>query len=132
MLAGVILLLSLLIYRRYIPYVGRSLAPSEPPSVILQMRNAYFVGTGDYVDFLSPSNRVRLANAGLYDTALQVIRDKATELVDELYERYLKDHPAPEDVEYYMCGPGVMNKAVIAMLQSLGVDRENILLDDFG
>lgn len=49
-----------------------------------------------------------------------------------LRESYLKDHPAPEDIEYYMCGPGVMNKAVIAMLLDLGVDRENILLDDFG
>jgi len=49
-----------------------------------------------------------------------------------LRETYLKDHPAPEDIEYYMCGPGVMNKAVIAMLLDLGVDRENILLDDFG
>jgi Na+-transporting NADH:ubiquinone oxidoreductase subunit F len=49
-----------------------------------------------------------------------------------LYERYLRDHPAPEDIEYYMCGPGPMNKAVIAMLIALGVDRENILLDDFG
>ena len=49
-----------------------------------------------------------------------------------LRDRYLKDHPAPEDIEYYMCGPGVMNKAVIDMLLSLGVDRENILLDDFG
>jgi Na+-transporting NADH:ubiquinone oxidoreductase subunit F len=51
---------------------------------------------------------------------------------DVLYERYLRHHPAPEDVEYYMCGPGVMNKAVISMLTSLGVDRENIMLDDFG
>jgi Na+-transporting NADH:ubiquinone oxidoreductase subunit F len=49
-----------------------------------------------------------------------------------LHDSYLKDHPAPEDVEYYMCGPGVMNKAVIDMLVSLGVDRENIMLDDFG
>jgi Na+-transporting NADH:ubiquinone oxidoreductase subunit F len=49
-----------------------------------------------------------------------------------LHERYLKDHPAPEDIEYYMCGPGPMNRAVIAMLLSLGVDRENIMLDDFG
>jgi Na+-transporting NADH:ubiquinone oxidoreductase subunit F len=49
-----------------------------------------------------------------------------------LYERYLKDHPAPEDVEYYMCGPGPMTKAVIAMLLDLGVDRDNIMLDDFG
>jgi len=49
-----------------------------------------------------------------------------------LHDRYLRDHPAPEDIEYYMCGPGPMNKAVIAMLLSLGVDREHILLDDFG
>ena len=49
-----------------------------------------------------------------------------------LHDQYLKQHPAPEDVEYYMCGPGVMNKAVIAMLSSLGVDRENVMLDDFG
>jgi Na+-transporting NADH:ubiquinone oxidoreductase subunit F len=49
-----------------------------------------------------------------------------------LHDRYLKNHPAPEDIEYYMCGPGPMNKAVITMLLSLGVDRENIMLDDFG
>ena len=51
---------------------------------------------------------------------------------DVLRDRYLSAHPAPEDVEYYMCGPGVMNRAVIDMLLSLGVDRENIMLDDFG
>lgn len=49
-----------------------------------------------------------------------------------LYEHYLKDHPAPEDCEFYMCGPPVMNAAVINMLTDLGVERENILLDDFG
>jgi Na+-transporting NADH:ubiquinone oxidoreductase subunit F len=49
-----------------------------------------------------------------------------------LYDHYLKDHPAPEDCEYYMCGPPVMNTAVITMLENLGVERENILLDDFG
>jgi Na+-transporting NADH:ubiquinone oxidoreductase subunit F len=49
-----------------------------------------------------------------------------------LYERYLKDHPAPEDCEYYMCGPPMMNAAVIKMLEDLGVERERILLDDFG
>lgn len=42
--AGLILLVSLLVFRRYLPYVGSSLAPSQPPSVVLQMRNAYFVG----------------------------------------------------------------------------------------
>ncbi len=49
-----------------------------------------------------------------------------------LYEQYLKNHPAPEDCEYYMCGPPMMNAAVIKMLTDLGVEPENILLDDFG
>jgi Na+-transporting NADH:ubiquinone oxidoreductase subunit F len=45
---------------------------------------------------------------------------------------YLKNHPAPEDIEYYLCGPKVMNDAVIKLAMDYGVDRENILLDDFG
>lgn len=49
-----------------------------------------------------------------------------------LLENYLKDHPAPEDCEYYMCGPPMMNAAVINMLKELGVEDENIMLDDFG
>jgi len=49
-----------------------------------------------------------------------------------LFEEYLKDHEAPEDCEYYMCGPPMMNQAVIGMLKNLGVEDENIMLDDFG
>ncbi len=49
-----------------------------------------------------------------------------------LFEEYLKNHPAPEDCEYYMCGPPIMNQSVINMLVDLGVDREDIMLDDFG
>ena len=49
-----------------------------------------------------------------------------------IYENYLKDHPAPEDCEYYLCGPPMMNSAVIKMLEDLGVDQEHIMLDDFG
>ena len=49
-----------------------------------------------------------------------------------MYETYLKDHPAPEDIEYYMCGPGPMSKAVVAMFDNLGVQPENIAYDDFG
>ena len=49
-----------------------------------------------------------------------------------LYDNYLKDHEAPEDCEYYMCGPPMMNAAVIKMLEDLGVERDNIFLDDFG
>jgi Na+-transporting NADH:ubiquinone oxidoreductase subunit F len=46
-------------------------------------------------------------------------------------ENYLKDHPAPEDCEFYMCGPPMMNAAVISMLHNLGVESENIMLDEF-
>jgi Na+-transporting NADH:ubiquinone oxidoreductase subunit F len=49
-----------------------------------------------------------------------------------LHKLFLAQHPAPEDVEYYLCGPDVMNKAVIKMCMDVGVDRENIMLDDFG
>ena len=49
-----------------------------------------------------------------------------------LLENYLKDHPAPEDCEFYMCGPPMMNAAVIKMLLDMGVEQDNILLDDFG
>ncbi|MEE4280941.1 MAG: NADH:ubiquinone reductase (Na(+)-transporting) subunit F, partial [Pseudomonadales bacterium] len=47
-------------------------------------------------------------------------------------ENYLKDHPAPEDCEYYLCGPPPMTAAVLQMLEELGVEPENIRLDDFG
>jgi len=46
-------------------------------------------------------------------------------------ENYLQNHPAPEDCEYYMCGPPMMNAAVIKMLKDLGVEDENISLDEF-
>jgi len=49
-----------------------------------------------------------------------------------LLEKYLKDHPAPEDCEYYLCGPPIMNQCVINMLLDLGVEKEDIMLDDFG
>ncbi len=49
-----------------------------------------------------------------------------------LYDNYLKDHPNPEDAEYYLCGPPLMLKACLEMLDSLGVEPENIAYDDFG
>ena len=49
-----------------------------------------------------------------------------------LHDEYLKDHEAPEDIEYYMCGPPMMNAAVQKMLDDLGVEKENIRFDDFG
>ena len=49
-----------------------------------------------------------------------------------MYDTYLKNHDAPEDIEYYMCGPCPMSNAVVGMLDSLGVDGEAIMYDNFG
>ena len=49
-----------------------------------------------------------------------------------LFEEFIKNHPAPEDCEFYMCGPPIMNTSVINMLIDNGVEPENIMLDDFG
>ncbi len=49
-----------------------------------------------------------------------------------IYDEYLKNHPAPEDIEYYLCGPPMMIDAVVNMLDSLGVPAENIMYDNFG
>ncbi len=49
-----------------------------------------------------------------------------------LFDEYLSQHPAPEDCEYYMCGPPMMTAAVIGMLKNLGVEEDNVLLDNFG
>ena len=49
-----------------------------------------------------------------------------------IYETYLKNHEAPEDIEYYMCGPGPMSKAVVNMLTELGVEEKSIMYDNFG
>jgi Na+-transporting NADH:ubiquinone oxidoreductase subunit F len=51
---------------------------------------------------------------------------------EALLENYLKDHPAPEEIEYYLCGPPPMMSACFRMLDRLGVEPENILFDDFG
>jgi Na+-transporting NADH:ubiquinone oxidoreductase subunit F len=63
---------------------------------------------------------------------VQGVRYTAGFVHNVMYETYLKDHPAPEDIEYYMCGPGPMSAAVVNMLDNLGVAPENILYDDFG
>jgi Na+-transporting NADH:ubiquinone oxidoreductase subunit F len=49
-----------------------------------------------------------------------------------VFDNYLKDHPAPEDIEYYLCGPPLMLQACMQMLDDLGVEPESILFDDFG
>jgi len=53
-------------------------------------------------------------------------------IMSVLHEKYLKNHPEPEEVEYYFCGPPMMNQSVIRTLDQLGVPEENIAFDDFG
>lgn len=49
-----------------------------------------------------------------------------------IYDNYLKNHDAPEDIEYYLCGPPMMTSAIVKMLDELGVPAENIMYDNFG
>ena len=49
-----------------------------------------------------------------------------------IFDNYLKNHPEPEEIEYYLCGPGPMTAAATKMLDSLGVPKDNIFFDDFG
>ncbi|MDL2243066.1 NADH:ubiquinone reductase (Na(+)-transporting) subunit F, partial [Bacteroidales bacterium OttesenSCG-928-K03] len=51
---------------------------------------------------------------------------------DVILEKYLSKHPTPEDIEYYICGPGLMLDAVLKMLDNLGVPESMIFYDDFG
>ena len=86
----------------------------------------------DEYDQLAAENRNFEWHIALSDQNLEDWDGLTGFIHNVLYEEYLKDHPAPEDCEFYMCGPPMMNSAVIGMLEDLGVERENILLDDFG
>ena len=47
-------------------------------------------------------------------------------------ENYLKEHPAPEDIEYYLCGPPMMLQACLGLFDELGIEEDKIAFDDFG
>lgn len=53
-------------------------------------------------------------------------------IADVIYRKYLISHPEPEDIEYYLCGPPMMNASIFKMLDNLGVPKDNIMFDDFG
>jgi Na+-transporting NADH:ubiquinone oxidoreductase subunit F len=94
------------------------------------MREAFY---GDEYDMLAAENENFKWHLALSDPQPEDNWDGYTGFIHNvLYENYLKDHEAPEDCEFYMCGPPMMNAAVIQMLVDLGVERENIYLDDFG
>lgn len=94
------------------------------------MREAFYVEEFDQLQAENPNFRWHLA---LSEPLLEDNWQGHTGFIHQvLYQHYLKDHPAPEECEFYMCGPPMMNAAVIQMLLDLGVERENIMLDDFG
>ena len=94
------------------------------------LREAFYV---DQYDKLAEENENFEWHLALSDPQPEDNWEGLTGFIHQvLYDNYLKDHSAPEDCEFYMCGPPMMNSAVIKMLEDLGVESENILLDDFG
>jgi len=94
------------------------------------MREAFYVEEYDQLQAENPNFQWHLA---LSDPQPEDNWDGPTGFIHNvLFENYLKNHPAPEDCEFYMCGPPMMNASVIKMLTDLGVEPDNILLDDFG
>ena len=94
------------------------------------LREAFYVDHFDKIAEDFPNFKWHLA---LSDPLPEDNWDGYTGFIHQvLLENYLKEHPSPEDCEFYMCGPPMMNQAVINMLIDLGVEPENIMLDDFG
>ena len=87
----------------------------------------------DEFDVLAAENENFSWNVALSDPLEEDNWEGYTGFIHQVvYENYLKDHPNPEDCEYYMCGPPPMAQAVQNMLEGLGVEPENIAFDDFG
>ncbi|MFA7172669.1 MAG: NADH:ubiquinone reductase (Na(+)-transporting) subunit F [Kiritimatiellia bacterium] len=84
-------------------------------------------------DALAAANPNFTWHAGLSEPLPEDQWDGYTGFIHQiLHDAYLKDHEAPEDIEYYLCGPSVMTNCVIKMLLDLGVDVDDIMFDDFG
>lgn len=94
------------------------------------LREAFYV---DHFDKIEAENDNFEWHLALSDALPEDNWDGYTGFIHQVVlDNYLSTHPSPEDVEYYMCGPPMMNVAVTNMLIDLGVEPENIMLDDFG
>ena len=94
------------------------------------LREAFYIDDFDTIDRENENFEWHLA---LSDPLEEDNWDGYTGFIHQvLFDNYLKDHPSPEDCEYYICGPPMMNDAVIKMLTDLGVEPENVMFDDFG
>jgi len=94
------------------------------------LREAFYVEDFDSIQRENPNFEWHLA---LSEPKPEDNWKGATGFIHQVLLRdYLANHPSPEDVEYYLCGPPLMLKACMGMLENLGVERENIAFDDFG
>ena len=94
------------------------------------LREAFYV---DHFDKIAEENENFEWHLALSDPLPEDDWDGYTGYIHQVVlDEYLSKHPSPEDVEFYMCGPPMMNQACINMLLDLGVEPENIMLDDFG
>ena len=94
------------------------------------LREAFYV---DHFDGIAAENENFSWHLALSDPLEEDNWEGYTGFIHQVVkDEYLDKHPAPEEIEYYLCGPPMMNTAVIEMLLDLGVERENIMLDDFG
>lgn len=94
------------------------------------LREAFYI---DHFDKIQEENDNFEWHLGLSEPLPEDNWDGFTGFIHQVVlDEYLSNHPSPEDVEYYLCGPPMMNISVINMLKDLGVEDENIMLDDFG
>ncbi len=94
------------------------------------LREAFYI---DHFDTIAAENENFEWHLALSEPLEEDGWDGYTDFIHQvLHDNYLKDHESPEDCEYYICGPPMMNNAVIQMLTDLGVEAENIAFDDFG
>ena len=94
------------------------------------LREAFYTEEFDEIQANNPNFQWRLA---LSDPLPEDNWTGSTGFIHQvLYDEYLKSHPAPEEIEYYLCGPPQMMSACFKMLDGLGVEPENIMFDDFG
>lgn len=94
------------------------------------LKEAFYIEDFDSIQAENPNFKWHLA---LSEPKPEDNWNGATGFIHQVVlKNYLADHPAPEDIEYYLCGPPMMLKACMDMLDSLGVERENIAFDDFG
>lgn len=94
------------------------------------LKEAFYIEDFDSIQAENPNFKWHLA---LSEPKPEDNWTKATGFIHQVVLRdYLAEHPAPEDIEYYLCGPPMMLKACMDMLEQLGVERENVAFDDFG